>query len=160
MIIKLKHINKIDVYEFCLRCQDKYEDWYITKNKSRLMIDNLFLIEEILKHQEIYGLFEKELQGILLIYRSKGFRPYLKVLAKTDKYLIDLLKWFRWNFNEVDMYLKCKKDNPLSKKILKTGFVLIGNRGKELLFFKKGIKQLFHIIPKDNYLKDNEKRLF
>jgi hypothetical protein len=160
MIKKLSTKDRVSLYDFVIDTKDVYEDFYITENKERHFLKNWFLVNKILKTQEVYGLFEKELSGILLIYRSKNFRPYLKVLAKTDKYLIDMLKWFRWNFNEIDMYLKVKKDNPLSRKILKTGFILIGNRGKENLFFKKGIKQLYKLTPKDNYLEDNEHRLY
>jgi hypothetical protein len=44
--------------------------------------------------------------------------------------------------------------------IIKTGFIKIGDRGRELLFFKKGLKQLYPITPKDEYLKNEDKRLY
>jgi hypothetical protein len=58
------------------------------------------------------------------------------------------------------MYFKLKKNNPLSTMIKKTGFVKIGDRGLEDLFFKKGLKQLFKITPKDLYLIDEKDRLY
>jgi hypothetical protein len=96
----------------------------------------------------------------MIIIRDKGFRPYVKLLAENSKYTIDLLKFLKWNFFEIDLYFKLKKDNPLSSMIIKTGFIKIGDRGRELLFFKKGMKQLYPITPKDNYLEDNTKRLY
>jgi hypothetical protein len=118
------------------------------------------LIKKILKYQEVYGLFQGSLKGILMIYRDKGFRPYVKLLVENSKFTIDLLKFLKWNFSEADLYFKLKRDNPLTEQIKKTGFTMIGDRGKELLFFKKGIKTLYKLTPKDNYLEDEEKRLY
>jgi hypothetical protein len=69
-----------------------------------------------------------------------------------------MLKFLKWNYFEKDLYFKLKKENPLSTMIIKTGFIKIGDRGKELLFYKKGMKQLYPITPKDEYLKDEENR--
>jgi hypothetical protein len=96
----------------------------------------------------------------MIIVREKGFRPYVKLLSKNSKYTIDMLKFLKWNFSEIDLYFKLKKENPLTSMIIKTGFIKIGDRGRELLFFKKGIKQLYKITPKDNYLKNEEKKLY
>jgi hypothetical protein len=161
MIQKLKIQNKIDMYEFLSRIPDKFEDFYLTKNKARHFLKNNWsLIEEVLKKQEIYGLDNNGLKAILIIVKDKGFRPYVKLLAENSKYTIDMLKFLRWTYFEKDLYAKFKKENPLSTMIIKTGFIKIGDRGKELLFYKKGLKQLFKITPKDDYLKDEEHRLY
>lgn len=160
MISRLNIKNKIDMFEFVQRVKDKYEDYYITKNKSRLMINDLKLIENILKTYEVYGLDSNGLKGILIIIRDKGFRPYIKLLTENSKYTIDFLKWIKWNYFEKDLYMKLKKNNPLTQTIRKTGFIKIGNRGNEDLFFKKGLKQLFKITAKDEYLPKEEHRLY
>jgi hypothetical protein len=161
MIQKLKIQNKIDVYDFLSRINDKYEDFFITKEKERHFLKNNWaLIEKILKYQECFGLFDNGLKAVMFIVRDKGFRPYTKLLAENSKYTIDLLKFLKWNYFEKDLYFKLKKENPLSQMIIKTGFIKIGDRGRELLFYKKGLKQLYKIIPKDEYLKDEEKRLY
>lgn len=161
MIQRLKLQNKLDVYEFLSRINDRFEDFYFTKNKERLFLkNNLFLIEKVLEKQECYGVFNNGLKAILIIVRDKGYRPYVKLLAENSKYTIDLLKFLKWNYFEKDLYFKLKKENPLSTMIIKTGFIKIGDRGKELLFFKKGLKQLFPLTPKDDYLKDEEHRLY
>lgn len=161
MIEKLKLQNKIDVYDFLERVKDSFEDFYITKDKERYFLKkNWLLIEKIVKYQEIYGLFDNGLQGILIILREKGYRPYIKLLATNRKYTIDLLKYLKWNFQEKELFAKFKKQNPLSQLILKTGFSKIGDRGSEDLFCKKGIKQLYKVTPKDDYLPQEENRLY
>lgn len=161
MIEKLKQKNLEDLIEFFDRVNDIYSDFYITKEKNRLFFKNNWeLIEKTLKYQEVYGIYNSELKGLLIIIRDKGYRPYVKLLAENRKYTIDLLKWFRWNFSEQTLFFKLKKNNPLSQTILKTGFVKIANRGQEELFCKKGIKQVYKIIPKDDYLPQEENRFY
>jgi len=161
MVIRLKIRNKIDVYEFLSRVNDYFEDFYITKEKERHFLkNNLLLIEKILQHQECYGIFNNGLKAILIVVRDKGYRPYIKLLAENSKYTIDLLKFLKWTYFEKDLYAKFKKENPLSTMIIKTGFSKVGDRGRELLFFKKGMKQLYPMTPKDEYLKDEEHRLY
>jgi len=161
MIQKLKLQNLVDVYEFLSRINDRFEDFYITKEKERHFLkNNRSLIKKILEHQEVYGLFHNGLKAILIIIHDRGYRPYVKLLAENSKYTIDFLKFLKWNYFEKDLYFKLKKDNPLIEQIKKTGFIKIGDRGRELLFYKKGIKQLFKITPKDDYLPREENRLY
>jgi len=161
MIEKLKQKNLEDLIEFFDRVNDIYSDFYITKEKNRLFFKNNWeLIEKTLKYQEVYGIYNSELKGLLIIIRDKGYRPYVKLLSENSKYTIDLLKFLKWNFIEVDLYFKLKKGNPLSEQIKRTGFTMIGDRGKELLFFKKRIKSFYKITPKDDYIKDEEHRLY
>ena len=135
MIKRLTHKNAIDMYEFCLRCQDKYEDWYITKNKTRLMIKDLKLIENLLKTQEVYAIEEKEIKALLLILKEKNYRTYIKVLAEKNDDIYSLFKWLNWNINQ-ELYLKVKKVNPISKISQKFFFNFIGDRGSEILLAK------------------------
>jgi hypothetical protein len=161
VICRLNKKNLIDLIEFFNRIPDKFEDVYITENKQRHFLrGNWLLIEKLLRKQECYGLFNNGLKAILIIVRDKGYRPYVKLLAENSKYTIDLLKFLKWNYFEKDLYFKLKKDNPLSQMIAKTGFFKIGDRGRELLFFKKGMKQLYPITPKDEYLPKQENRLY
>jgi len=135
MIKRLNHKNATDMYEFCLRCPDKYEDWYITKNKTRLMIKDLKLIKNILKTQEVYALEDKEIKALLLILREKGFRSYIKILAEKTDYVYDLMKYVNWNYN-CELFIKAKKVNPISKIAQKFFFNFIGDRGSEILLAK------------------------
>jgi hypothetical protein len=161
MIERLKIKNKSDVYDFLSRVNDRFEDFYLTENKERKFLKNNWsLIEKVLQKQEVYGLFTNTLKGIMIIVHEKGFRPYVKLLVENSKYTIDMLKFLKWNFMEKDLYFKLKKENPLTEQIKRTGFIVIGNRGRELLFYKKAMKELYKIIPKDTYLKDEENRLY
>ncbi len=161
MIKKLKAKNVFDIIDFLETVDDKYQEIYITLNKERIFLKgNINLIKKILKYQEVYGIFENRLKAIMIIYREKNFRPYVKLLSESSKISIDFLKFLKWNFFEKDLYFKLKKENPLSEQIRRTGFIMVGDRGKELLFFKRGMKQLYKITPKDFYLEDNSKRLY
>jgi len=160
VIERLEEKNYLDVYDFLSRVEDRFNDFYITKEKNRLFFKNNWeLIKKTLKYQECYGLFDNGLRGIIIILRDKGFRPYVKVLAENRKFTIDLLKWFKWNFMNQNLFFKLKKENPLSQMILKTGFIKIGDRGLELLFEKKAIKEIYKLTPKDDYLPEEKKRI-
>ena len=150
MIKRLNYKNYIDLFDFLSNTNDRFEDFYVTLDKERKFLKNNWsLIKKVLHKHECYGLIDKGMNGILMIVRDKGYRPYVKLLTKSSKYNIDLLKFLKWNFLEVDLYFKLKKENPLAEQIKKTGFIKIGDRGREILFFKKGIKQLYKVVPKD-----------
>lgn len=152
MIERLKLKHKVEIYKFLLNNKDIFNDFYFTENKTRNMLyNNWKLIEKIIKTQECYGLIDKNLKAILVIFREKGFRTYIKLLAKNNKYTIDFLKWLRWSYTDIDLYFKLKKINPLSNMILRTGFIKIGDRGDEDLFLRKGMKQLNKFVSKDEY---------
>jgi hypothetical protein len=152
MIKHLNYKNYIDLFDFLSCTNDRYEDFYVTIDKERKFLkNNWYLIKKVLHKHECYGLVDKGFNGIIMIVRDKGFRPYVKLLTKSSKYNIDLLKFLKWNFSEIDLYFKLKKDNPLSEQIKRTGFIKVGDRGREILFFKKGIKPLYKVVAKDEY---------
>jgi len=151
----------VDVLEFVDRVKDKYQDMYITENNKRLFLTDLKLIKKLLKKQEIYALEESgEIKGLMIILREKNFRTYLKILTIDNKVTDNLLKFFVWNKNELNIFCKLKIDNPITNIIKKFGFFIKGDRGKEVLLFKTGFKTLNKIIIKDDYLKDDENRLY
>jgi hypothetical protein len=161
VIYRLKQKNELDLQDFFQTTEDRFQSCFITEDKERKFFrNNISLIKKVLKYQEVYGLFDNGLQGVLLIYRSKGFRPYLKVLTKNDKYIISLLKYFKWNFMDKQVFCKLKKNNPLCDKLSKCGFLKLGDRGSEFLFEKKAIKNLNVIKPKDDSLVNEENRLY
>lgn len=141
MIRRLNYKDAINIYEFILRCQDKFEDFYITQNKARKFFTDLNLIKKILKYQEVYAVEEKEITALLLIYREKGFRPYIKILCERKDLIYDLLKFLVWNFSQYEFYAKYKKENPITKiaqlttktGFSKYGFKFCGSRGQEIL---------------------------
>jgi hypothetical protein len=136
MIRKLNYHDSISVYDFILRTQDKFEDFYITQNKGRIFLKDLKLIEKLLKYQTIVALEESgEIKALLLILKEKGFRTYLKILAEKNDYVYDLMKYVNWNYN-CELFIKAKKTNPISKISQKFFFNFIGDRGSEILLAK------------------------
>ena len=150
MIEKLKLKNNIDVLDFFNNTYDKYSDFYITKDKQRIYLkNNLYLIKKFLKNQEVYGEINKDLEGIITIYKEKGFRPYLKILAKNNNIVKRFIKFVIWNFSNNDLYVKLKKENPLGGILQSYGFKYIGNRGT----FDKPGSEILLFRPKNKFNK-------
>jgi hypothetical protein len=157
MLKRLNHRNKIDILEFLSRVPDAYQDFYVTIDKNRIFLKDNKIIKKILKYQEVYGIDEGELQGLLLIYREKGFRPFIKILASDFKYQSKIVKFLIWNFSNQDLYAKFKKFNPLTKILQRYGFIFQGDRGDEILLYRKGEKRIFKVGEKDKDEYDNIK---
>jgi len=138
MIKKLNYKDTISVYDFISRTKDVWEDFYITTNKSRVFLKgNLKLIEKILKYQTAVALEESgEIKAVLIIYREKTFRPYVRILSEKNDYIYDMFKYLNWNFN-CELFIKCKKTNPVSKIAQKFFFNFIGDRGSEILLVRQ-----------------------
>jgi hypothetical protein len=112
------------------------------------MINQLSLIEKILKTQDCYGKFDKGLKALCIIFRQKPFRTYLKI-SGNKKDCGDLLRLIRWTFAKSELYCKVKKNNPLLEVLKYNGFFPIGDRGSEILLVKKKFVPLRKLIPKD-----------
>jgi hypothetical protein len=145
VIYRINYKSALSVIEFINRVKDFYKDMYITKNKERIFLTDLNLIEKVLDTQEVYVSEDKEINGILLIYKEKGYRPYVKILAINKDSTRNLIKFLVWNFSEKDLFIKVKKENPILKIAQDYGFVFSGDRGSEILLFRKGV------IKKNNY---------
>lgn len=161
MIQKLKLQNQVDVYDFLSQINDRFQDFYITKEKERYFLKgNWSLIKKVLQKQEVYGIFNNGLKGLMIIVREKGFRTYIKLLTESNKYYYDLMIYLRFNFMDKELFAKLKINNPLAEILKRKGFINIGMRGKEVLLQKKAIKEIYKLTPKDEYLVDEENRLY
>jgi len=160
MIERLNKRNMMDVYEFVQKIKDRFEDFYITCENQRLFLTDFKLITKILEKQEIYSVYDKGVKGLMIIFKEKGFRPYIKILSENRKAESALIKYLMMNFSEQDLYIKVKKENPLAKYLKYFGFVQTGDRGLEVLLFRKGIRILHKMLPKDILLNDDEERLY
>lgn len=148
MIKRIKPKNLYDIYDFILFNQDKNEDFYITKNNNRLMIKDLSLLKKLIKNQKIFGFYNKGLEGILLIYYEKGFRPYIKILTNNRNVVWGLCRFFSWNFFD-ETYAKIKIENPILRNLQKIGFIEKGKRGKEILLYRPKQEKRFYRGEKD-----------
>jgi len=157
MIERLTKRNKIDVYEFVQRIKDRFQDFYITQDNQRLFLTDFDMIRKLLEKQEVYGVYEKGFKGLMIIYKEKGFRPYIKILTENRHAESSLIKYLMFNYSEQDLYIKLKKENPLSKYIRYFGFVPSGDRGQEVLLYRKGIKILHKMQAKDLLINDEER---
>jgi len=117
---------------------DVYGDFYTTKNRIRLMLrDNSHILYEDLKKKDklIWGE-----EGILFV---TGFsdptypRKYIKILARNEKDASQLIKSLNFNLPSEELFAKVKKNNIILRALQKNGFVFKGDRGAELLLYRK-----------------------
>lgn len=132
MIERLSTNKKLEVFEFIKNTPDKFNDFYITINKNRILLNNLNLLNKILKKQICYGLYNPSLKAMAIIYKEKGYRAYLKLLASDLTSIIDLLIFIGWNHND-ELYVKIKRFNPIKEILQEKGFYIYKNRGREIL---------------------------
>jgi hypothetical protein len=141
MIRRLNLKDKTSLYDFINNCQDKFEDFYLTIGKERKFLKGNFkLIEKILKYQTFYAVDLGEIKAILLIYREKTFRPYIRILTENKKYIYDLMRFIGWNFSENELFIKSKKVSPVTLIAQRFGWEFLGSRGIEILLKKNKSK--------------------
>lgn len=137
MIRRLSHKDTTDFCEFVSRVKDSFEDFFITQNKQRVFLRDYKLIKKILKYQEVYAVIDKEIHAILIIYKEKPYRPYVKILTERKTYIYDLLKYLNWNFGNQELFIKAKRNNPIVYIAQKKWWNFLGTRGQEILLIHR-----------------------
>ena len=122
---------------------DPYSDFYLTKNNLRLFIkENIEILFESLNKGDKVAYGE---EGIAIVtgFSDNSPRKYLKLLVNKPSNVQKLLKVIYWNLN-CDLWVKIKKNNPLRTILEKNGFRFKGDRGREILFVRKGAVNVRH----------------
>lgn len=143
MIHKKQAVNKKEqklIRSLLMTVKDKYKDFYITKNNKRI-----FLTDGT-NHKKLFSCLKQgdkiifNENGLLLIigYSDKSPRKYIKVLAKNNKTIRNLLRVLFWENIKTDLYVKLKKDNNAIKVFEKHGWKFFGSRGEEILLVRRG----------------------
>ncbi len=118
---------------------DSYSDYYITKSNLRLFIkENMDILFESLKKGDKIAFSEED--GIIFIHGwSDGAnRNYIKILSKDQESAYKLIKLTLWHLGDIDLYAKVKKNNPVKAILENSGWKFKGNRGQEVLLYRKG----------------------
>lgn len=129
--------KEIQAVQFLLEeISDSYRDFYITRNNLRLFIrENTDLLYNILKQGDkiAYGN-----EGVALVtgFSDNSSRKYVKILSKDEESANRLLKILLSHI-KCDLWIKVKKDNPLKKVLENNNFKYFGNRGREVLLYRK-----------------------
>lgn len=115
---------------------DIYGDFYVTKNNIRLFIKENpdILFDGVKKGDKL--VYDENGIGVIVGYSDNAPRKYLKVLAKDDKNVENIIKRISWDM-ECDLYVKIKKNNPLKKVFESNYFQFIGGRGREILLVRR-----------------------
>lgn len=161
----IRSLKSKDLKNFIYFCQyrDPYSDFYITKNNKRLFLNRVDVAKTVfydcLKHGDKCFIKEEngEIIAVLLIigYKDKFERKYVKMLTKTENDCRDLYRCLQWQ-RLSNLFIKSRKnniqfvkyderlkDNPYSKGYKpsyfarKTGFRIIVVRDKEILLKKE-----------------------
>lgn len=161
----IRQIKPKDLKNFVYYCQnrDPYSDFYVSKNNKRLFLNNNIKIcnsvfNDCLKYGEKCFIKEDNnvIKAILLIvgYKDKLERKYLKVLAHSKDDVKDLFAYLIWQKLPPNIFIKVHKTNKYiigydqknkrytpSYALRKAGFRIIAVREKEVLLKKEDIKR-------------------
>lgn len=162
----IRPVKKSDLKNFIHYCQnrDPYNDFYITKDNKRLFLTNIQIATKIfndcMKYNERCFIKEEnnEIKAILLIigYKDKFPRKYIKVLAQHKNDFRDLFQYLQWQ-ELTNLFIKVRKNNKNFVKydekikrykpsyvLRKSGFRVIAVRDKEVLLKKEDIKREYN----------------
>ena len=140
--------NKKYFDDMCLFVKENYdEDFYITENNRRIIINNSYLLKGLLNSSNLVFISEENniVNGILSVWASCGSdikRKYIKLLA--NEYIADkLLTVLFWNSNE-DFYIKINKNSEMINVLRRKGFEFFHDRGNELLLVRRNRQWITH----------------
>ena len=116
----IRRITSKDENNFISYCQrrDTYSDFYITKDRKRLFLNNTLnaktAFNDALKHGNKAFIFEEggEIKGLFLVvgYKDDFNRKYVKFFVDNKKVFADLCKFLKWQ-NLKNLHIKVKIDN-------------------------------------------------
>ena len=137
---KLTKKERITVTNLVTNILDIYKDFYITKNNLRLFIkDNLDILFQDLKKGDKVTFNDK---GLIVVcgFSDKANRKYIKILTENLETANELLKEIITKFNDIQLYVKLKKNNPVLKVFYDNKFYFNGDRGREILLVRNSEK--------------------
>jgi len=135
----LSQKDKKQIFSILGELSDYYSDFYITRNNIRLYIkENIEILYKLLNQGDKI-IFNENGIAVVIGYSEKSSRKYLKLLTKSNIVADKLLKNLDWNISD-DVFIKIKKNNPLKQVLLRNKYKFIGDRGREILLMKKGVR--------------------
>jgi len=135
----VEHFNKrkhlVNLVEFVRIYQD--ENFYITRNNTRIFIKDCASLKPLLKSScEVLVYTDgPEITGILSVWKAKGGnvkRNYIKINAINENIGDKLLSVLFWNRDE-DFYIKISKYSKLLNLLRYKNFRFFHDRGREWL---------------------------
>lgn len=157
MIRQLKSRDEKNFIYFCQK-RDCYSDFYVTKDNRRIFLNDAIVAKktfnDCIKHSDKCYIKEEDgsIVAILLIvgYKDKDERKYLKVLSSNKKDVKDLFSFLIWQNLPSNIFVKIHKNNinfgkydekanrfNLEYPLRKSGFRVIAIREREVLLKKE-----------------------
>lgn len=161
MILLKQQLSKKDKFKISVlisEIKDIYSEFYITKNNLRLFIkDNIDSLWENLRKGDkiifdsngkslavINGYAEKTIKIVDRVTLKETIinsRKMVKLLADNADIASKILEFINWNFPNIVLFAKIKKNNPISKSFFSNSFIFLGGRGNEILLKRDRIKE-------------------
>lgn len=158
----LRQITPKDKKNFVYFCKfrDPHSDFFITKDNKRLFLTNrknaILAFNDCIKRGNKCFIKEEnnEIKAVLLVvgFKDKFERKYVKVLAKSKRDILDLFSFLQWQ-DLTDLFMKVKVSNTNfvryderikrykpSYVLRKNGFSVISVRDREALLKKEEMK--------------------
>jgi len=171
----LRQINPKDKSNFIHFChyRDPYSDFFITKDNKRLYLTNIanakLAFDDCIKRGNKCFIKEEkgEIKAVLLVvgFKDKFDRKYVKVLAKSKRDTLDLFSFLQWQDLD-NLFMKVKVSNTNfvrydernkrykpSYVLRKSGFSVISIRDREALLKKEEMKFKYNKVK---FNKDEE----
>lgn len=144
MIRLLKSKDRIRFIDYCKNYKDEFEDNYITVERGRKFFSEKTIANKIfnniMKRGDKCFIYEENenIKGIMLIigFSDKFPRKYVKCIADNYNYSFRLFDFLLMNYDNLNLFIKIKRFNPLCKLMKIFKFNKIGLRGRETLFVK------------------------
>jgi len=123
--------------------KDNFQDFYITVDKERVLLNNLIALKKyakMMKRGEVC--FREGSKGFLITYgiHDKSPRKYIKILFDDVNIAKKLLRSFLYEYGNKEFFIKVKRTNPLGRIAQSLGFIFLGGRGTEILLMRKAEK--------------------
>lgn len=135
MVEEYKNKDFLSLTEFIKSNRD--EDFYITSNNQRLLVNDDKSLKLFLKESKnIFITYERgDILGVIGLCKSIGnniSRYYIKLNAINEDIADRLLTVFLWNNNK-ELYVKIKKNSKFYKVFRNKQFNFKGDRGSQVL---------------------------
>lgn len=134
----IKYFNKkkhlVNVVDFIQNNKD--EDFYVTEDNKRYLVNNIFTLNKLLKNSSVVLISKEiEVEGILVLWKAIAndvVRYYVKLNAINESVANKLITCLIWNTKK-NLYIKINKQSIFLNIFKMKGFRFLHDRGSQIL---------------------------
>lgn len=129
MIKRLLFKNKIDIIILFEKAKDFYFEF-----KDKFTPETVY---KQLRYSDIFGIFNKELEGILLISKKPKEDRKVYILATNKYYENNLIKFLLWNYGKYNLLIEVNKKNKIGQFLQRRGFYAVQSTNDKIFLLRK-----------------------